>query len=73
MAYGDADEYPATNSEGRYYKIYVTTYENSGTGARKKGKAVGSTLNWFTAKGAADMAARNLIMDGYGVTKLYRT
>lgn len=64
------DQYAATNTEGRYYKLYVTTVFRP-----KKGPPVfgSSNLIWFTAKGAAELAYKQLTDHEYLVTKLYRS
>lgn len=62
------DKRPTTNDEGKYYKLYVTTFG----GPEKKPTCVASNLIWFTAKRAAEYAAIELMRDGHRVTKLYR-
>lgn len=66
--YDEGTYEPQSNTEGRYFKLYVTTV----VGPKKSPTAVTASLIWFTAKGAAEYAAQQLELGGHHVTKLYR-
>lgn len=64
------DDYSiGSNTEGRYYKLYVTTIFR-----QKKGPPIvgASNLIWFTAKQAAELAYLRLTENEFHVVKLYR-